>query len=93
LRTVHCGVRPREHAAAAGAALPEILLHVADATVPPWRKTEPELAAMGLPSPFWAFALAGGQAFARYVLDHRKEVIEAGTSWPVQQVRRSLKSG
>lgn len=73
--------------------VPEILLHVADATVPLWRKTEPELAAMGLPSPFWAFAWAGGQAFARYVLDHRKEVIEAGTSWPVEQVRRSLKSG
>jgi predicted nicotinamide N-methyase len=54
--------------------VPEILLHVADATVPLWRKTEPELAAMGLPAPFWAFAWAGGQALARYVLDHRKEV-------------------
>lgn len=54
--------------------VPEILLHVADATVPLWRKTEPELAAMGLPSPFWAFAWAGGQALARYVLDHRNEV-------------------
>ena len=54
--------------------VPEILLHVADATVPLWRKTESELAAMGLPSPFWAFAWAGGQALARYVLDHRREV-------------------
>jgi predicted nicotinamide N-methyase len=54
--------------------VPEILLHVADATVPLWRKTEPELAAMGLPAPFWAFAWAGGQALARYVLDHRSEV-------------------
>ncbi|MBL8587927.1 MAG: methyltransferase [Methylobacteriaceae bacterium] len=25
---------------------------------------------MGLPPPFWAFAWAGGQALARYVLDH-----------------------
>jgi predicted nicotinamide N-methyase len=54
--------------------VPEILLHVADATVPLWRKTESELAAMGLPSPFWAFAWAGGQALARYVLDHCDEI-------------------
>ena len=27
---------------------------------------------MGLPPPFWAFAWAGGQALARYVLDHRE---------------------
>jgi predicted nicotinamide N-methyase len=53
---------------------PEIMLHVADATVPLWRNTEPELAAMGLPSPFWAFAWAGGQALARHVLDHREMV-------------------
>jgi predicted nicotinamide N-methyase len=51
--------------------VPEILLYVADATVPLWRKTELELAAMGLPSPYWAFGWAGGQALARYVLDHR----------------------
>ena len=25
---------------------------------------------MGLPPPFWAFAWAGGQALARYILDH-----------------------
>ena len=25
---------------------------------------------MGLPAPFWAFAWAGGQALARYILDH-----------------------
>jgi predicted nicotinamide N-methyase len=52
--------------------VPEILLHVADETVPLWRKTEAELAAMGLPSPFWAFAWAGGQALARYALDLRE---------------------
>ena len=28
---------------------------------------------MGLPPPFWAFAWAGGQALARYVLDHPHE--------------------
>jgi predicted nicotinamide N-methyase len=29
---------------------------------------------MGLPPPFWAFAWAGGQALARYLLDHPDEV-------------------
>ncbi len=48
----------------------EISLHVADEAVPIWRKTEEELDAMGLPPPYWAFAWAGGQALARYVLDH-----------------------
>ena len=32
--------------------------------------TEEELAEIGLPPPFWAFAWAGGQGLARYVLDH-----------------------
>jgi predicted nicotinamide N-methyase len=39
--------------------------------VPLWKKTEEELGALGLPPPFWAFAWAGGQALARYVLDKR----------------------
>jgi predicted nicotinamide N-methyase len=49
---------------------PEIRLRLADEAVPIWRKTEEELGAMGLPPPFWAFAWAGGQALARYALDH-----------------------
>jgi len=48
----------------------EISLHVADESVPIWQKTEEELDAIGLPPPYWAFAWAGGQALARYVLDH-----------------------
>ena len=50
--------------------VPEIMLHVADEAVPIWQKTEAELEAIGLPPPYWAFAWAGGQALARYVLDH-----------------------
>ena len=50
--------------------VPEISLYVADESVPIWQKTEEELDAMGLPPPYWAFAWAGGQALARYVLDH-----------------------
>lgn len=49
---------------------PEISLHLADEAVDLWKRTEDELAEMGLPPPFWAFAWAGGQALARYILDH-----------------------
>ncbi len=50
--------------------VPEISLHVADEATALWQKTEDELGQMALPPPFWAFAWAGGQALARYVLDH-----------------------
>ena len=50
--------------------VPEIKLYLAHEAVPIWQKTEEELGEMGLPPPFWAFAWAGGQALARYVLDH-----------------------
>src|SRR2546423_9233810 len=53
-----------------GPHVPEISLYVADESVPIWLKTEQELDAIGLPPPYWAFAWAGGQALARYVLDH-----------------------
>jgi predicted nicotinamide N-methyase len=53
---------------------PEIRLHLADESVPLWKKTEEELHEEGLPPPFWAFAWAGGQALARYVLDHPETV-------------------
>lgn len=49
---------------------PEIRLHLADEATALWQKTEEELGAIGLDPPFWAFAWAGGQALARYVLDH-----------------------
>ncbi|HEY6577778.1 MAG TPA: methyltransferase [Rhizomicrobium sp.] len=54
--------------------VPEIDLHLATEVVPLWHKTEEELEAEGVPPPYWAFAWAGGQALARYVLDHRETV-------------------
>jgi predicted nicotinamide N-methyase len=54
--------------------VPEISIYVADEAVPLWQKTEEELNEAGLPPPFWAFAWAGGQALARYVLDHAELV-------------------
>lgn len=53
---------------------PELVLHLADEITPIWRMTEEALAEIGLPPPFWAFAWAGGQALARYVLDHPEAV-------------------
>ena len=50
--------------------VPEIALHLADESVPIWEKTEAELGLINAAPPFWAFAWAGGQALARYTLDH-----------------------
>ena len=49
--------------------VPEVRLHLADTALELWQLTEDELEDRGLPPPFWAFAWAGGQALARYVLD------------------------
>ena len=54
--------------------VPEIRLHLATEVVPLWRATEEELEKMGVPPPYWAFAWAGGQALARYILDHPQSV-------------------
>ncbi len=50
--------------------VPEIRLRLASEAHDLWLKTEEELEEIGLPPPFWAFAWAGGQGLARYVLDH-----------------------
>ena len=65
--TANTRLQPVPHA-------PEISLWLADEVTPIWRLTEEELGEMGLPPPFWAFAWAGGQALARYLLDHPHEV-------------------
>lgn len=64
--------------------VPEIKLHLANEVVPLWRATEEELEKIGVPPPYWAFAWAGGQALARYVLDHPtlvagKRVLDIGS--------------
>lgn len=47
----------------------EIRLHVADDALSLWQQTE-DRAGPDQPPPFWAFPWPGGQALARYVLDH-----------------------
>jgi predicted nicotinamide N-methyase len=54
--------------------VPEITLRLADESHALWLKTEEELAEIGLPPPFWAFAWAGGQGLARYILDNPEAV-------------------
>src|SRR6185437_5240663 len=54
--------------------VPEVRLHLATEVVPLWRKTEEELESEGIAPPYWAFAWAGGQALARYLLDNPAEV-------------------
>lgn len=63
---------------------PEIVLHLATESLPIWQKTEEELGALNVPPPYWAFAWAGGQALARYLLDHpelvrAKRVLDLGS--------------
>jgi predicted nicotinamide N-methyase len=50
--------------------VPEIRLHLAEESLPIWQKTEEELGQRNVPPPYWAFAWAGGQALARYLIDN-----------------------
>jgi predicted nicotinamide N-methyase len=50
--------------------VPEIRLHQASDPISLWQRTEAASGRTGLDPPFWAFAWAGGQALARYLLDH-----------------------
>ena len=47
--------------------VPELVLHQAEEPIALWEQTEAGGTAQ--PPPFWAFAWAGGQALARYLLD------------------------
>lgn len=50
--------------------VPEVRLHLAERVMPLWEAMAKEAGEPELPPPYWAFAWAGGQAIARYVLDH-----------------------
>src|SRR5882724_4982082 len=54
--------------------VPEVRLHLATEVAPIWLATEETLAQGAVPPPYWAFAWAGGQALARYLLDHPETV-------------------
>jgi len=60
----------RAHTAVAPVPLaPEVRLHQATEVTPLWHATAADLRGWD-DSPFWAFPWPGGQALARYVLDH-----------------------
>jgi predicted nicotinamide N-methyase len=66
---------PLEHTRPARPSLvPEVLLRVADDVVALWEALEQEQVGPGSEPPFWAAAWPGGQALARYVLDHPEVV-------------------
>jgi predicted nicotinamide N-methyase len=75
----------RENAALLSPPLvPEVALYLAEEALPLWEKTEEELQEIGVPPPYWAFAWAGGQALARYILDnpstvHGKSVLDVAS--------------
>jgi predicted nicotinamide N-methyase len=50
--------------------IPEIELRLAADSVLLWDKIERQFQAPGMGPPYWAFAWAGGQALARYILDN-----------------------
>ena len=68
----------RNTVVAAPSLVPEIRLHLASEVTPIWQASEEALAQQGVPPPFWAFAWAGGQALARYLLDRPQLVRGAG---------------
>lgn len=50
--------------------LPELSMYQAGDIYALWEQTERETGETGLPPPFWSVAWPGGQALARYLLDH-----------------------
>src|SRR4051812_17155498 len=53
---------------------PSIRLYTATEVVPLWRATETWLEDRGIGIPFWCVPWAGGQALARWILDHPESV-------------------
>lgn len=51
--------------------VPEVRLYLADKAMRLWGTVMEEVEDLETPAPLWAFAWAGGQAVARYVLDHQ----------------------
>jgi predicted nicotinamide N-methyase len=60
----------RNTALEAPAMVPEFKLWLASEYVPIWQATEAWLEEQNVDPPYWAFCWPGGQAIARYLLDH-----------------------
>ena len=49
--------------------VPEVRLHLAEQVMPLWEALARDASEPELPPPYWAFAWAGGQALARYLVE------------------------
>jgi predicted nicotinamide N-methyase len=72
-----------------------IQMHLATEVTALWQATEAWLVARQVPPPFWAFAWAGGQALARYVLEHPevvrgKRVLDAATGGGIVAIAAAM---
>ena len=54
--------------------VPEFRLWLASEITPIWEATETVLEQIGIDPPYWAFCWPGGQAIARFLLDHPYQV-------------------
>jgi predicted nicotinamide N-methyase len=75
--------------------VPEIRLFLAAEALSLWEETERELGETDQPPPFWAFAWPGGQALARYILDHRdlvagRSVLDLGSGSGLTAIAAAL---
>ena len=74
---------------------PEIQLHLITEGCPLWRATPEDLEALDLDEPFWGFAWAGGQALARFILDHPerfrdRRVLDIGCGGGVEAIAAAM---
>ncbi len=80
MQSLHLSKFVKMHTALQAPSLvPELKLHLATDVMKLWRETEADKAARAcgiatLPPPYWAFVWPGGQALARYLLDHPADV-------------------
>lgn len=75
--------------------VPEVRLHLLMPSHALWRASPDEAKAEGLDMPYWAFAWPGGQALARWVLDHResvqgKRVLDVGSGGAIEGIAAAL---
>ena len=75
--------------------VPEIRLHLGGLAMPLWEATVYADERHPVPPPFWAWPWAGGQALARYVLDHPdvvrgRRVVDVGAGGGVVAIAAAL---